>query len=178
MNGAILAETLQAILPESKINQAADDHGVIERQRKLEIATMVRSLVLSAGSDDSGKLADAMRRYRSEAKEQVVRGAFYHWLDEEMAVLMESLLENAMSYAFSLPVYLPGILSTVDDWLIFDSETVTLMPKLKDDYTGPACGTAHGDERYRDYARSLRSPRRPCRRRGSRSELKESSECA
>lgn len=146
MNGAILAKTLQAILPESKINQAASDHGVIERWRKLEIATLVRSLVLSAGSDDSGKLADALRRYRSEAKKKIVRGAFYHWMDEETAVLMESLLENAMSYAFSLPVYLPGILSTVDDWLIFDSETVTLRPKLEDDYAGtgsPAAVKVH-----------------------------------
>ncbi|RLC43564.1 MAG: IS4 family transposase [Candidatus Coatesbacteria bacterium] len=136
MDAAILCDTLQAILPDRMIEAAAMEHGVIARQRKLEIVKLVRALVLNAGSDDSGTLADAFRRYRGEATETVVRGAFYDWLDEEMAVLMECLLEHAMQYANSLPVHLPGILGTVDDWRIFDSETVTLRNALAEDYPG------------------------------------------
>lgn len=147
MNSAILKETLQAILPEKMIELAAWEHGVIFRQRKLEIVKLVQALVLSAGGDDSGTLADAFRRYRSEANQTVVRGAFYDWLDEEMAVLMESLLVQAMEYADSLPVHLPGkILGTVEDWRIFDSETITLRPALEEDYSGsgsPAAVKVH-----------------------------------
>lgn len=136
MNGTTLLRTLQALLPPSRIEQAARDHGVITRQRKLDIVRLVRSLVLSAGSDDSGTLADARRRYLREAEQPVVRGAFYAWLDEELAVLMEALLEGAMSYARSRRAFLPGILAGVDDWLLFDSETVTLRAALADNLPG------------------------------------------
>ena len=146
MDGTILRETLQAILPESVIEQFAKKLGVVERSRKREIVKLVYSLVLSAGSDDSGVLAEAMKRYNTEAKETVVRGAFYAWLDDEMANLMERLVEEAIGYAWSLPSFLPGILGTVEDWFIFDSETVTLRPALKNVYPGsgsPAAVKVH-----------------------------------
>jgi hypothetical protein len=66
-------------------------------------------------------LAEAMKRYNTEARERVVRGAFYAWLDDEMADLMERLVEEAIGYAWSQPALLPGILGTVEDWFIFDS---------------------------------------------------------
>lgn len=146
MDGTILRETLQAILPESIIEQYAEKLGVVERSRKRDIVKLVYSLVLSAGSDDSGVLADAMKRYNTEARERVVRGAFYAWLDDEMASLMEQLIEEAVGYAYSLPPFLPGILGTVEDWFIFDSETVTLRPVLADIYPGsgsPAAVKVH-----------------------------------
>ena len=80
MDGTILKETLQAILPRSVIEDFAERLGVIERSRKLDIVKLVYSLVLSAGSDDSGVLAEAMKRYNTEARKSVVRGAFYAWL--------------------------------------------------------------------------------------------------
>lgn len=146
MNAAILRETLQEILSRLLIEALAKKHGVITRHRKLEIVTLVRALVLSAGGDDSGALADALRRYQAEAKEAVVRGAFYDWMDEEMAILMESLLEEAMDFAAKMPTHLPGILGTVDDWRLFDSETITLRQELADDYPGsgsPAAVKVH-----------------------------------
>ncbi len=65
MDGTILRETLQAILPENVIERLAEKVGVVERNRKREIVKLVYSLVLSAGSDDSGVLAEAMRRYNT-----------------------------------------------------------------------------------------------------------------
>jgi hypothetical protein len=142
MNGTILRETLQAILRKDEINEAAREIGVVVRERKLDVEKLVTSLVLSAGSDDSGVLADAMRRYRGETGDDIVRGAFYAWLDDELATLMERLLALAMSYAAALPPHLPGILGGVDDWLVFDSETVTLRPALAEIF--PASGTDAG----------------------------------
>jgi putative transposase len=142
MNGTILRETLQAILPASLIMQAAEELGVVERERKLEIVKLVYSLVLSAGSEDSGALAEALKRYRDEAKEKVVRGAFYAWLDDEMADLMEFLVAMALDYISTLPTFLPGILGTVNDWLIYDSETVTLRPALANIYPGSGSDAA------------------------------------
>jgi len=136
MDGTILHETLQAILPRSVIEQRAEALGVVERDRKRDIVKLVHSLVLSSGSDDSGVFADALKRYNTEAREQVVRGSFYAWLDNEMADMMEELVEEAIGYACSLPPFLPGILGTVEDWFIFDSETVTLRPALEKVFPG------------------------------------------
>jgi hypothetical protein len=142
MNGTILRETLQAVLPSGEIQRAARELGVVLRERRLDIEKLVGALVLSAGSDDSGVLADAMRRYKAQTGDDIVRGAFYAWLDDELAVLMERLLERAMRHAASLPAHLPGILGGVDDWVVFDSETVTLRPALAEVF--PASGTAAG----------------------------------
>lgn len=146
MNGTILRETLQAILPASLIEETAEELGVVERARKREIVKLVYSLVLSAGSDDSGVLAEAFKQYRTEAKENVVRGAFYAWMDDEMADLMEFMVAMALDYISTLPRYLPGILDTVSDWYIYDSETVTLRPELAGVYPGsgsPAAVKVH-----------------------------------
>jgi hypothetical protein len=142
MDGTILRETLQAVLPETVIETFAAKLGVVERVRKREILKLVYSLVLSAGSDDSGVLAEAMKQYNTEARETVVRGAFYAWLDDEMATLMEHLVEEACRYGWSQRSFLPGILSTVKDWFIFDSETVTLRPALADVYPGSGSSAA------------------------------------
>lgn len=142
MDGTTLRETLQAVLPKNAINEAARELGVVQRERKLDVEKLVASLVLSAGSDDSGVLADAMRRYQGETGDDIVRGAFYAWLDDELAALMRRLLDLAMSHAAALPPFLPGILGGVDDWLVFDSETVTLRPDLAEVF--PASGTAAG----------------------------------
>lgn len=144
MDGTILHETLQSILTESRIEKFAEELGVIERLRKRDVVKLVESLVLSAGSDDSGVLAEALKRYNTEVDvgKRVVRGAFYAWMDDEMAELMERLVEEAMTYAVSLPPFLPGILGTVDDWLIYDSETITLRPALADVYPGSGSSAA------------------------------------
>jgi hypothetical protein len=146
MDGTILKETLQAILPQTVIEALAERLGVVERERKRDIVKLVYALVLSSGSDNSGVLAEAMKRYNTEAREPVVRGGFYAWLDDEMAAMMEHLVEEAVGYAYSLPPFLPGILGTVEDWFIFDSETVTLRPQLSEVYPGsgsPAAVKVH-----------------------------------
>ncbi len=142
LDGTALRETLQAVLPRNVIEEESRELGVIERERKCEVFPLITSLVLSSGSDDSGRLADAFRRYKREASQSVVRGGFYYWMDDETANLMERLLARAIEYAASQPAYLPGLLSGVEDWIIVDSETVTLRPALAEDY--PATGSAAG----------------------------------
>jgi len=143
MNGTILLETLQDVLPEDVIEAAATDLGVVLRERKLDVTRLVTSLVLSNGSDDIGVLAEALRRYNSGTAGRVVRGAFYAWLDDELARLMECLLRRALDSVAKLPTLLPGVLGAgVEDWRVFDSETITLRPSLADVF--PASGSPAG----------------------------------
>lgn len=148
LDGTDLRETLQAVLPAALIEEQAHALGVVQRRRKMQVVPLVSSLVLSSGSDDSGRLADARRRYASETDCPVVRGAFYAWMDKELAALMERLFANALKYATRQPVDLRGVLAGVDDWIIVDSETVTLRDGLRD--VCPASGSAAGVKVHKD----------------------------
>lgn len=144
MDGTILRETLEGVLPAEFIRSMAIDLGVVARDRKRDVVEQVYSLVLSCGSDDSGVLADAMRRYNEKQPKwgKVVRGSFYGWLDDPMSELMTALLEQAVKYAATQPTLLPGILGTVTDWIVVDSETITLRPELAKEYPGTRLPTA------------------------------------
>jgi len=150
LDGTALRKTLQALLPPAVIEAEAERLGVVERVRKRDVAAQVSALVLSDGSDDSGRLADAYRRYQAAGTQPVVRGAFYYWLDDEMATLMETLLSGGLSYAETRPVHLPGVLGGVQDWIIVDSETVTLRDCLADEL--PASGSAAGIKVHKQYS--------------------------
>jgi len=143
MNGTILRETLQAILPIEVINDLARWHGVVERNRKQNVPALVVALVLTVGSDDSGRLADTYRRYLAEVPNKaVVRGSFYNWMDAPMADLMEGLVRLGMDHADSLPKHLPKVLAGVKDWRAVDSETITLRTPLAEDYPGSGSSAA------------------------------------
>lgn len=148
MDGIVFLETLQAILPAAEIKRVAEEFEVVQRSRKLDIVKLVYSLALSAGIDDSGVLAEAMKRYSSKMapRQREVRGGYYAWLDDELAKLMEHLVEKAIWHASSPPPFLPGILGGVKDWYAFDSETITLRPALAEVYPGsgsPAAVKVH-----------------------------------
>jgi hypothetical protein len=134
MNGTDLRQTLQEILDAELIRELCARFHVIERERKLDIVALVHALVLSSASDDYGRLADAYRQYGDDTGDTVVRGAFYSWIDAPLAALLKGLLDAALAKAAYQPVVLRGPLSTVHDWLIVDSETVTLRatPALKE----------------------------------------------
>jgi len=86
--------------------------------------------------------ADVYSQYLEETGIRVVRGAFYAWFTEKMAVLMTTLAQEAMEKVSALPPVLTGDLAGVDDWLLVDSETVILPDELAEDF--PATSTPAG----------------------------------
>jgi len=86
MNGTTLRRAFNEQLSRDLISGLAGELGVIERERKLELVALAWSLVLVAGSDDSGRLADAYSAYLEEADEERVRGSFYAWFTEKVAM--------------------------------------------------------------------------------------------
>jgi len=123
---------------------------VVERVRKLDLVALVWSTVLSSGSDDSGRLIDVKTRYEDEADVEVVRGSFYAWFDEALAMLMTALTNEALKKVWALPPYLKKALVGVDDWIAMDSETVTLRPALADAF--PATSTPAGLKIHKLYS--------------------------
>lgn len=142
MDAATLRATVVDFLPRSRIFEHSDNIGLVQRVRKLDIEALVVSLVLTAGSDDSGRQADAYSKYLEESGKRVVRGAFYAWFTDKLALLLTTLAQEAMEMVRSVPPLLTGDLVGVDDWLLVDSETVTLPDDLAEEF--PATSTAAG----------------------------------
>ncbi len=108
MNGNMLRDAFNLLVPAKAIESHARSLDVIRRQRKLELATLVWALVLASGSDDSGRQADAYSTYLDEADQPVVRGSFYAWFTERLERLMEALTARALAQVRKTVPHLPG----------------------------------------------------------------------
>jgi hypothetical protein len=142
MDGPKLREALHLLLPASQIREISASLGVVERVRKLDLNALVAALVLTAGSDDSGRQADVYSRYLDEGGPRVVRGAFYAWFTPKLALLMTGLAQEAMAVIREQPPLLTGDLAGVEDWILVDSETVALPIELVEDF--PATSATAG----------------------------------
>lgn len=144
MDGGTLRSTLVELFPEEEIQRLARQVGFLRRARKKDVQSLVVALVLTAGSDDSGRQADVYEAYLAEADLEVVRGSFYAWFNAGLAYLMLALARRAMDFVGQLPPLLTGDLGKVGvaDWILVDSETVTLPDALAE--TFPATSTPAG----------------------------------
>lgn len=131
MTGAALRELFEKVLPTELIEHFARQMGVVERERRLDITAFVRGSVIAAGSPSGGLQADAIRNYLESGAPRVARSAFYQRYDERFEALMAALAENALEYARSVKLDLPGILGSVKDWWVVDSSTVKVNDAVK-----------------------------------------------
>lgn len=136
MKGKEVREIFEEILPRDVIESWARDVGAVERERRLDIALLVRSAVISAGTATGARQADVVRSYVESGGEAVARSASYRWFDKEFESLMERLSERALAYSRQQERDLPGILGIVEDWLIVDSTTVRLQDIHQESYPG------------------------------------------
>lgn len=136
MTGSDVREVFEAILPNDLIEGFARFFGVVDRERIFDVSTFVRASVIAAGSPGGGLQADAIRNYLESGGPKMARSALYRKFDEQYEKLMEVLAENALDYARSQQVDLPGILAGVFDWRIVDSSTVKVSDEVKDELPG------------------------------------------
>jgi putative transposase len=150
MDSTTLRETFHLFVARERIEELATLLRVMERDRKRDLVALVWALVLGAGSDDSGRLADVYSSYLKEADDEVVRGSFYAWFTEKQAVLLAALTFEAMAKVRSQPPQLSGELAGVEDWILVDSETVTLPDAFAELF--PATSTAAGLKIHKHYS--------------------------
>lgn len=136
MTGDELREIFEQVLPAAEIARWADELGVQERDRKLDIVAFVYSLILTAATPSGGIQADAFRSYLRLNVAPIVRSSFYQRFTESLEKLMAKLAESALAVCREEQVDLPGILGGVLDWRVVDSETVKVHKALLPDYPG------------------------------------------
>jgi putative transposase len=150
MNGITLRTALFSFLPVAMTETLASALGVVVRARKRDLVKLVVALVMTPGSDDSGRQADIFSAYLNEADQEVVRSSFYSWFTEEFAQLMAALSRLAVDTVRGSPPLLSGALHGVQDWLLVDSETITLRDELAGVF--PATSTPAGLKVHKTYS--------------------------
>jgi hypothetical protein len=97
MTGDEVRAVFEQMLPRDEMNRLCQQCGVIERQRKLNLAMLVRAMVMSAGTPGGASQADILRAYLEAEVSQVTRAAFYRWFDEPLERFMEALAQRALA---------------------------------------------------------------------------------
>ncbi len=136
MTGKDAQEVFEEVLPSALIEEWCKELGVVERERKLEIGALVRSMVIATGTPSGAVQADVLRAYLEYEVEPVARSAFYQWFDGDLERLMGRLAGRALDFARRQKLDLPGPLAGVTDWIIVDSTTAKLADALFDEYPG------------------------------------------
>jgi len=136
MTGEDVRAVFEIILPQQDIERLCVQCGVIERQRKLHLGTLVRAMVIAAGTPGGAYQADILRSYLEFAVPRVARSAFYRWFDAPLEQFLAALAHRALAYAHAQQVDLTGILGGVKDCYIVDSTTVHIRDSLRDECPG------------------------------------------
>ncbi len=136
MNGAELREIFSAVLPDDRIDAHVTALKVQERQRKLDVKSLVLAMILCGGNHRFGTQAAMLEQYVSNGCPRVTRGAFYSWFTDGMCTLTERLASEACAWVRSRPVHLPGLLAGRTDWRVVDATTVHLPEALREVFPG------------------------------------------
>lgn len=112
MDATALREAVLDHLDRATVLAHAERAGVKKRARKPDLYALLVALVMSGGSDDSGRQADVYETCRAEGAPKVARGSFYAWFTDLLADLLAELLrrplDDAMEAARERPPLLTG----------------------------------------------------------------------
>lgn len=136
MDGAGLKQLLTVVLQVDDLLSLAESYGVVEREGKLDVVGFLLALILNGGTHEGGRQLDVLRQYLDQGYKPVKRSTFYERFNLSVRGLLEEILQRAITAGQALPKLLPGILSSVVDWRIFDSTTVRLPRASRDVFRG------------------------------------------
>jgi len=76
---------LTTLFPSEFLEEHAEELGVVERDRKLQIPAFVWAFVFGFAAGESRTLAGFRRSYNSTADETISPSGFYQWLTPTLA---------------------------------------------------------------------------------------------
>lgn len=125
MTGEDVGRVFEATLPKENI----------ERQWKLNLLMLVRTVVISTGMPVAAYQEDIPRVSLEFEVPRVARSTLYRWFDEPLDQSMATLSQLSPAYAWSQQVDLPNLPACVTDRCIVDSTTVKLQDALLTDFS-------------------------------------------
>jgi len=87
---------LTTLFPSEFLEEHAEELGVVERDRKLQIPAFVWAFVFGFAAGESRTLAGFRRSYNSTADETISPSGFYQWLTPTLAEYFRDLVERGL----------------------------------------------------------------------------------
>ena len=124
---------LTSLFPSVMLEDYAEEVGVVERNRKLQMPALVWSLVFGFATGESRSLADFRRSYNSTADDTLCPSGFYQQLTPELAEYLSDLVERGFDEV-AVPDTTSQEIDRFRDIISADGTVLRLHEFLADDF--------------------------------------------
>jgi len=124
---------LTTLFPSEFLEEHAEELGVVERDRKLQIPAFVWAFVFGFAAGESRTLAGFRRCYNSTADETISPGGFYQRLTPTLAEYFRDLVETALDEV-AVPDAVDADIDRFRDVMIADGTVLRLHEFLSDQF--------------------------------------------
>ena len=131
-----LRKQLTSVISRRRIDQLAQDAGLVQRHRKVTAVDLFWTLVLGFGGAGVRMLAGLRRAYVTSTGITLTASAFYKRFTPRLTALLRSVLGEIAAAAQVADTRLQGILRSFKDVLIVDSTLVKLHDLLEKEFPG------------------------------------------
>ena len=124
---------LTTLFPSKFLEEHAEELGVVERDRKLQIPAFLWAFVFGFAAGESRTLAGFRRSYNSTADETISPGGFYHRLTPSLAEYFRDLVEHGLDEV-AVPDTVDADIDRFRDVMIADGTVLRLHEFLSEEY--------------------------------------------
>ncbi|MFC4986269.1 IS4 family transposase [Saliphagus infecundisoli] len=124
---------LTTLFPSEFLEEHAEELGVVERDRKLQIPAFVWAFVFGFAAGESRTLAGFRRSYNSTADETISPGGFYQRLTPSLAEYLRELVERGLDEV-AVPDAVDADIDRFRDVMIADGTILRLHEFLSEEY--------------------------------------------
>ncbi|TKX42594.1 IS4 family transposase [Halorubrum sp. SD690R] len=124
---------LTILFPSEFLEEHAEELGVVERDRKLQIPAFVWAFVFGSAAGESRTLAGFRRCYNSTADETISPGGFYQRLTPTLAEYLRDLVERGLDEV-AVPNAVDADIDRFRDVMIADGTVLRLHEFLSDQF--------------------------------------------
>jgi putative transposase len=124
---------LTALFPSEFLEEHAEELGVVERDRKLQIPAFVWTFVFGFAAGESRTLAGFRRSYNSTADETISPSGFYQRLTPTLAEYLRDLVERGLDEV-AVPDAVDADIDRFRDVMIADGTVLRLHEFLSDQF--------------------------------------------
>jgi putative transposase len=132
---------LASAIPRSTLTQLANEVGLVQRVRKVDVHAFFWTLVLGFGTGRERTLAGLRRAYKFATGVRLVPSAFYDRFTPALAKLLKLVVGRLLGEAVGAKGQLSGLLGGFRDLILTDSTVIRLHDLLEKAF--PACRTNH-----------------------------------
>jgi len=124
---------LTTLFPSEFLEEHAEELGVVERDRKLQIPAFIWAFVFGFAAGESRTLAGFRRSYNSTADESISPGGFYQRLTPTLAEYLRDLVEHGLDEV-AVPDAVDADINRFRDVIIADGTVLRLHEFLSEKY--------------------------------------------